>query len=141
MRPGDRLFLLGLLAAVAVCHASGLGAPFAFDDIGLLDNPNLGSLPALGQGFLHPHPPAPPGVQLPSYAYRPLTEASFMANGWLAGGNLMGLRVGNLLIHMGASGLVFLLARRLGEAAGAGGAAFARWAALFFAVHPLGFRR
>ncbi len=135
---GEWRFLLGLLLAILFCYLPGLNAPPAFDDA-LLQTYRLtrASPAALMKAFRDPVPASPQGISLPAYAYRPLTEASFVLNG-LAGGGLMGLRVGNLLIHVGAAVLVWVLARRLGEACGVEGRWFGRWAALCFAVHPMG---
>ncbi len=118
----DRVFLLCLAAATVACYAPGLDAPAAYDDrAAVLDNPAAASLPlALGAALRD----APP--------HRHLTEASFALNRLLAGDSLPALRAGNLGIHLAAAALVFLLARRWG------GSGPARWAAAFFALHPLG---
>ncbi len=132
MARGDRIFLPLLLVALAAAYAPGLRAPAAYDDDvwKFLDLRQ-----ALGR-FVDPIHPFP-GVQLPTYAYRPLTELSVVLNRALEP-SVEGLRAGNLLIHALAAILVFFLARRLGAALGCPEPAFARWAALFFAVHPLG---
>ena len=137
MKKGDGLFLVALLAATVFVYLGGLRAPPAFDDTVVGMYPlRLGTPGAMLKGFLHPVPAAPQGVPLPAYAYRPLTEASLVLNARLAGSalGLAGLRLGNLLIHLAACLVVFRLARAFGGQ----GAAFARWAALFFALHPLG---
>lgn len=118
----DRVFLFCLAAAVAACYAPGLRAPASYDDrAAVLSNPAAASLPLALERTLREVPP-----------HRHLTEASFALNRLLAGESLPALRVGNILIHLGATGLVFLLARRWG------GSGLARWAAAFFALHPLG---
>ncbi len=130
----DLPFLLALAAAVTLCYGPGLGGPPVYDDlVGILHNPKMARPDLLLRGFLDPTPQVPLGVPFTSIIYRPLTEASFALNlalGW----GLTGLRLGNLVLHVGTAWLVFLIALRLGE----GSRPFARWAALFFALHPLG---
>ena len=109
IRKGDILFLLGLLGAVAFVYVPGLQGPPVYDDgTGVLRNPVMGNLRGLPGRFLDPVPPQPPGVPLPSYAYRPFTEASFALQQAL-GASLPALRLGNLLLHAAASFLVFLI--------------------------------
>lgn len=139
MPTGDRAFLIVLGLAVAFVYVGGLGAPPAFDDALLATYPAThGSWEGVVRAFLHPVPASFQGVPLPAYAYRPLTETSFVLNAALGGGSHLALRLGNLLIHLGASCLVFLLARRLAGIMDRGRAWFPRLAALLFAVHPLG---
>ncbi len=128
-----------ILAALAFCYAIGLDAPPAYDDA-MLGVPirEMGQPGMVWQRFRDPRPLAPPGVMLPDYAYRPVTEASVALNAALTGPTVRGLRLGNLLIHAAAAFLVLLLARRLGPEAGIPSPAFPRWAALAFAVHPMG---
>lgn len=127
----DAAFVALLLLGALACYAPGLGAPPAYDDAGrILLNPRLGDPGALLRHFADASPRFLHGIPLPSY-YRPLTEATLALNRWIAGEGITGCRAGNLLIHAFAIVLVFLLVRRL---AGAGAA---RWAAAFFALHPL----
>lgn len=121
-----------LAAAAVLVQLPGLRAPAVHDDHGwVLRNPKLADAPALARGFWDPARREVDGVRLPSYAWRPLTEASFALN-FAIRPSIAGLRAGNLLIHAAASVLAFLLLRRLlGEGP-------ARWGALLFAVHPLG---
>ena len=132
---GDRAFLAALLGGLLLCYLPGLWAPPSFDDrAGVLENPRLRRAGLVLEGFLSPAPRRAQDVLLPGYAYRPLTEASFTLNAAVTGRSLAGLRAGNLLIHAACTLLVFVIARRLG--AGLPGA-FPRWAAAFFALHPL----
>ena len=132
---GDRVFLAALLGALMACALPGLWAPPAFDDrAGVLENPRLRHPGLALEGFLTPAPRRSQGVLLPGYAYRPLTEASFALNAAVTGWSPAGLRAGNLLLHAASTLLVFLIARRLGAGLPP---AFPRWAAFFFALHPL----
>jgi Tfp pilus assembly protein PilF len=134
----DLLFCMALAAAVALCYSPGLKGPPVYDDlVGILHNPKMTRPDLLARGFLDPTPQVPLGVPFPSIIYRPLTEASFAVNLALGGG-LTGLRVGNMLLHAGAACLIFLIALRLGDGLGIDPRPFARWASLFFALHPLG---
>ncbi len=133
MRHGDGRFLLGLLGAIAFLYAPGLPGPPVYDDY-LLGVYPLQRIPMLAR-FLDPVSPQPPGVPLPSYAYRPLTEASFALQQAL-GVDIPGLRLGNLLLHAACALLVFLVVRRL-AALLPGSPLSPRWAALLFALHPL----
>ncbi len=134
---GTRAFLLALLAAVALCYAPGLANPPAIDDeIGALHNANFPDPGRMLRAFRDPNPPSPAGIPTPGYAYRPLTELSFYLNLRLlppTENPIRALRAVNLLLHFGGSILVFLIARRFSE----GRTGLARWAALWFAVHPL----
>ena len=143
MRPlSDRAFLLlVLLPAVALATlASWAGRGIDLDCV--LGNPATRDAGALARAFRDPHPPATPGTPLPTYAWRPVTEASFWLNlavaERLGGGLLAWLRAGSLLLHAAAALAAFWAARELGRSLGIASGAFPRWAALFFALHPLG---
>ena len=130
---GETRFLLGLLLAAVLAYLPWFWGPPAYDDPLVLMYPSRMAGPSeIFHSFRDPVMPLPQGHTYPSYAYRPLTEATLAFNQWLTGDSIPAMRVGNLLIHLGATLLVFALARRLGATA------FARWAALFFAIHPLG---
>lgn len=136
MTRGDRLFLLGLALALILVYGPGLGSPGAYDDVyveGFVKR--HASLRGTLEAFRSPLPVPRTGMLAPDYAYRPLSELSLALNRRIFPGPAMGgLRLGNLALHGGCAVLVFLLARRLGPADSPG---FARWAAAFFAVHPL----
>ena len=127
----DWRFPLLLFLLIACCYAPGLAALPAHDDQ-LLTREILGppSVPALLGRFLDPVRPHAAGIPMPNYAYRPLTELSFSIN--LAGG-FASLRVVNLLLHGGACLAVLWLVGLLFPAE----PDLARWAAAFFALHPL----
>lgn len=109
----EGLFLAGVFLVAAFAYLPSLKAPPVYDDVlvSRLETPSL-----LGPARV------PKGVPLPKYAWRPLTEVSLL---WMPS------RAGNLLLHLAASGLVFLLVRRLEPS-------LAPWAAAFFSLHPLG---
>lgn len=130
----DLSWLLALAVAVAAVYAPGLGAEPVYDDeLGIQHNPRVHVPELTLRGFLEPTPRFLHGAKLPGWGYRPLTEASFAVNLWLSGGSFPALRAGNVMLHLAASLLVFLLARTLCAEA----PAFARWAAAWFALHPM----
>ncbi len=125
-------FRLALLALIAFCYLPGLASPAAYDDLyGVLLNPRLKDASAVAKGFRDPAPVPPEGVRTPGYAWRPLTEASFALNLWAG---LQGLRILNILLHWGSCLAVLWVVAQLFPAERHLG----RWAALCFAVHPLG---
>lgn len=124
-------FLLLLLPALLACYAPGFLAPPAYDDVTtILQNPKMLDDGALLRSFADPTERTP--QSLSSRCYRPLTEWTLGINLRLAHGSIMGLRIGNLLIHAVSALLAFALVRRLA------GEGTARWAVVFFALHPLG---
>lgn len=130
--PHRRILLPALLLLTAAAYMAGLPAPASYDDstLGMI-LARSGSPRALLNTFLNPAPPAPLGVPLPPYAWRPLTEASFVVNAAITGETaLWGLRLGNLAIHLAVVLLVWAVARRLVPQA-------ALWAAAFVALHPM----
>lgn len=131
-----RMDLLSLALAYALAAASygpRLDAPPVHDDrAGVLLNAKTELPRELLKGFFRPNPAAPPGTPVPWYAYRPLTEATFLVNLGIAH-SMRSLRAGSLLVHFAATALVLILVRRLAPERPAA----ARWAALFFAVHPM----
>ena len=109
---------LFLALLVGLCYLPTLSAPPVFDDrSAVLENPAAGGLPE-ALGSLAQAPP-----------HRGLTNLSFAVNRLLMGDSPAYLRLGSLLLHLGAAAAVWTLARRLGFSGG--------WAAAWFALHPL----
>jgi Flp pilus assembly protein TadD len=138
--PGGPIAAL-LLAAVAILlYLNALPNEFAFDDKHLIvGNPtiqDLGNLPEILTGDLWESVPG-----RASNYYRPLPALAFMTTYHLAGPHPWAFRLLNLLLHAGATLLLFstasCLLAELGETRvrAVGSAAFL--AALLFAVHPI----
>lgn len=131
-----RALLEGILVAAAAvaAQASGLFGDAVFDDgIGVLENPRVEDAGRLLRYARDPADRDGQGASLPNYAYRPLTELSFLLVREVLGPGIVVQRAVNLGLHAAAAWLVLALARRL-----CGGGAGAILAGLAFAVHPLG---
>jgi tetratricopeptide (TPR) repeat protein len=113
-----------LFAAVLLAYANSLGAPFLFDDLGAVQNN-----PTIRHWSTALFPPADGSTT----TGRPLVNLTFTLNYALHGDAVWGYHAGNLLIHAGATLLLYGLARRLFAAT----TAPALWLALLWAVHPL----
>jgi protein O-mannosyl-transferase len=116
-----------LLAVVALVYGNTLGNGFTMDDgIYVLQNPQVTH--ASVHALFSPH-------KL-SNVFRPVTFASFALNWRLGGGRPFSFHLFNLLLHAGATLLLYLLLESvLGASPPAKAIAFT--AALVFAVHPL----
>ena len=116
-----------LLAAVALVYGNTLRNEFTMDDgIYILRNPQVtnASVRGLFAG------------NKASNVFRPVTFATFALNWRLGGARPLGFHLFNLMLHAGASLLLYLLLEALlGASPPARAVAFA--AALVFAVHPL----
>ena len=122
--PAWLLPLLAVAAAVAVGAAS-LGNGFAYDDVPLIvENARVTTLLPPWEYFGLPYWPN-------GGLYRPLT-ACLTALLWKVGGGAPWIfHAANVTLHSLATGLVYLLARRVLMAP------WAAFAALLFAVHPV----
>jgi protein O-mannosyl-transferase len=142
--PASGLRRAGLALALALglavgAFAPGLAGPFVFDD-----GPSVAANEALVRGDLLAatvREPADPGSTL---AGRPVARASLALNRLLGGHSPTSYRVGNLLLHAAAAGLLFGVLRRVLGRVGRGGVsglpqatALAAGIAALWAVHPL----
>ena len=116
-----------LLAVVAVIYGNTLRNQFTMDDQPYIVNNLQVTHPSL-QAFFAPHKI--------SNVFRPVTFASFALNWRLGGGRPFGFHLFNLILHAGATLLLYLLLDAL-LGASPPGKAVAFVAALLFAVHPL----
>jgi tetratricopeptide (TPR) repeat protein len=116
-----------LLATVALVYGNTLRNEFTMDDgIYILRNPQVTN-PSV-QGLFAPNKT--------TNVFRPVTFATFALNWRLGGARPLGFHLFNLMLHAGASLLLYLLLEALlGASPPARAVAFA--AALVFAVHPL----
>jgi tetratricopeptide (TPR) repeat protein len=133
MNRKEALIVLGILGAAALSYAP-LWEAFPLDLDLVLRSPVVTDPGRLLADFFRPNPLSHPGPYTPTYAYRPVTELSFVWNLALTGPSAAGLRLGSLLLHVACAVLAFLIAR---QAMGPGRESMAAWAGLFFAVHPL----
>jgi Flp pilus assembly protein TadD len=121
---------LGLVAAVVLVYAGGVGHPFIFDDVGAIAlNPQIRSLsPSVA---LSPPAETPVGG-------RPLVNFAFALNYAAGGLDVQGYHVVNMALHAACAllifGLVGLVARTVTASSGR---IFAFMVALIWAVHPL----
>jgi protein O-mannosyl-transferase len=123
----DRYLVGLLLAVVVIAYANTLVNEFAMDDeLYILRNPQVTS-PSL-HNLLSPN-------QV-SNVYRPLAFATLALNWALGGPEPLGYHLLNLLLHAGATWLLYLLLQELiGSSPEGKTAAFA--AAVLYAVHPI----
>ena len=116
-----------LLAAVAVIYGNTLRNQFTMDD-GVYILRNAQVTHASVRGLFAPNKD--------SNVFRPLTFATFAVNWRLGGASPLGFHLFNLVLHAGATLLLYLLLEALfGSSPPVKDVAFA--AALVFAVHPL----
>ncbi|MGB9489529.1 MAG: glycosyltransferase family 39 protein, partial [Terriglobales bacterium] len=118
------------VALAILVYVMALRYPFIYDDIGqVLKNPSIQSWQNLPQYFTHnvwSH------LNAVSNYYRPLFLLWMLLNFSLFGTNPAGWHAASILLHAGATALVYLLARRdLKDNAAAG------FCAAIFAVHPI----
>jgi hypothetical protein len=136
-RVRTRLAVALLLAACALVYANALWNSFVFDDVQLVKENDairsIGSLPEILTGNLW-------GVLgRASNYYRPLPPLLYMVTYALFGLAPWAFHLLNIVLHAGASVLVFLIASRWPRGAGRDADTLvpALLAALVFAVHPL----
>jgi protein O-mannosyl-transferase len=116
-----------LFAAVALIYGNTLRNEFTMDD-GIYVLRNSQVTQASVRGFFAPNKF--------SNVFRPVTFATLALNWQLGGARPFGFHLFNLILHAGATWLLFLLLEALlGASPGAKTVAFV--AALIFAVHPL----
>ena len=129
-RREQRLLALLLLVACVLPFANGLGADFTYDDKAIVrDNVRIQEPSTLGQVFETSYFGGPRGS---GTAYRPILLLSYGVQWWIHGKSAILFRAVNLLLHAGATFLVWGLWRRLFVPRAA-----ALSAALLFAVHPI----
>ncbi len=133
------LEMLLLAAVVGGVYAAGLDAPPLFDDdVGVVDNPRLRDPGRLLRYALNAVDADARAGGVPNYAYRPLTEATFLLNQRFAGESLADYRVGNILIHILAACTILLILRHLAGLLGWATKGLPLLGALWFALHPFG---
>lgn len=131
----DLKYLLPLLLVVAVVYWPGLAGGFIFDD-----RPNIVANSALRlfDGSLSTLLEASEGG-LSSPLGRPLSLASFAANIFLFGESPFYFKLVNLLIHLAAGVLVYVLVKQIWRGLIADGreAWASRWIAALWLLHPI----
>lgn len=120
---------VGLIAVVATAHGGATTGGFHYDDkISITENLAIRQW----QPWFYWTSPLAASSEPGVAGYRPLTVASFALNYALGGLNPAGYLAGNLLLHLAASWLVFVVGRRLLR-----DDRWAALAALVYAVHPV----
>jgi hypothetical protein len=118
-----------LIATVAAAHAGALDGGFHYDDrVTITENLAIRTW----QPLFYVTSPLAVSSEPGSAGYRPLTVASFAANYALGRLDPFGYLLGNLLLHLALSWMVFLVGRALLEDD--------RWAAVaavIYALHPV----
>jgi len=129
--PGTLFAAALVVAASLVAYAPSFGVPFTFDDVHIIDNPDL-------------HDVRDPAAVLAYYPSRPLPMLSFALNYTLAGVHPLSWHVVNFALHALASVALLLLVRKVFETPALSGRVdealrtpVAACAAVVFAVHPL----
>jgi tetratricopeptide (TPR) repeat protein len=121
-----------IIVACALSYWNSLSGQFVWDDNTLIvDNVYMQSFRFLPEFFTHDIWSVGMKKIVSGY-YRPLLAASFMLDYSLWQKNPFGYHLGNILLHILASILVFLLTEKL-----AAKTRLAFFAALLFATHPL----
>lgn len=121
--------LLGLGLAALIPYLGVLRGPFLYDDhLYVTGNPFVLEGGTWGELFRSPYPPDQPSLGL----YRPLLTASYRLNFLLSGENPVSYHVLNLVAHIAATVLLYLLLRMMFPRR-----RFPAFAALLFAVHPI----
>lgn len=119
------VLLLLVLVSTFVLYVGTATFGFVYDDVlQVLDNASIRSWNTLAHDFTSPV------VQTPYY--RPLFTLWLRLNYALFGTHATGWHVASVLLHVAATALVFLVARRLSERADV-----ALVAALLFGIHPI----
>jgi len=122
--PAVLLPFLGL-----VVFGNVLDAPFQYDDLHSIKyNPHIRSLSDVAHHFVDP---GTFSSRVRGFMYRPVLMTSYSLDYALWGGEAIGFRLLNLLLHVIVSGLFGLLVRRWV------GADAAMGAAVLFLVHPM----
>jgi tetratricopeptide (TPR) repeat protein len=128
------LAIVGLVLLTAAAYHNSLTGAFVFDDVpAIAENPTIRALWPLSGAL---SPPDNSGV-----GGRPLANLSFALNHALHGTSVVGYHVGNLLLHLGSTLLLFGIVRRtlhlvFGDT-GRGLTGLALAAAACWGVHPL----
>lgn len=129
------LFLLILMMAAAAVYAHTIDAPFYFDDV-----PNIVENPAVHLTRLSIEDVRRAASESP-LGNRPLSYLSIAANFYLGGLDTTSYRLVNIMMHLAATGLLFLVIHATLELVDykprSHRAAIAFLAALIWAVHPI----
>lgn len=109
-RPPVLFVALVLVAATALTFAPGLDNPYIGVEAraAIRDNPQLASI---GASFTNPSPLLV-STHAPNLVLRPSSSASYALNFALCGATPRCLQAGNLLLHLGAGLLLFVLLQR-----------------------------
>lgn len=129
-----RIHLAAALLLALVAYANALGNNFVLDDIGIIvENPLVQQGANVWTVFTSGYwPSGASGVSMDPTLYRPLAILSFVLNGSEPGLNATAFHAVNVVLHMVATALVFVLALRVFKSAAPSLAA-----AAVFAVHPV----
>jgi hypothetical protein len=123
------LVAIAIVVAVVIAHGGAINGEFHYDDkVTITENLAIRQW----QPWFYFTSPFAASSEPGAEGYRPLTVTSFALNYALGGLDPTGYLVGNLLLHLAASWLVFVVGRRL--------LFDDRWAALaalVYAVHPV----
>jgi Flp pilus assembly protein TadD len=120
---------IGLIAVVVAAHGGAVNGGFHYDDkVSITENLAIRKW----QPWFYLTSPSAASSEPGAAGYRPLAVASFAINYAAGGLNPPGYLLGNLLLHLAASWLVFLVGRRLLR-----DDRWAALAALIYAVHPV----
>lgn len=127
--PGLMIYLVLLVLATVIPYAFSLGGEFVFDDkLLIIVDKTTHSLSNIPKAFAQPFID---DTTSPVKYYRPVVTVTFILNHAMFGQSPVGYKATNLLLHLIATLLVFVLSRRLLKNSMA-----ALFAGLVFAVHP-----
>jgi tetratricopeptide (TPR) repeat protein len=123
------LVAVGLVAVVVAAHGGAIRGEFHYDDkVSVTENLAI----RIWQPWFYLTSPLAATSEPGAAGYRPLTVATFAMNYAIGGLDPSGYLVGNLLLHLAASWLVFVVGRVLLR-----DDRWAALAALLYAVHPV----
>jgi Flp pilus assembly protein TadD len=103
-----------VLLVVLIAYLNALRVPFVWDDHRLVEGHALHLDWSAVPGLFVENYWSVPGDASPHSFYRPLTTASFVADGSIWSGRPLGFHLTNLLAHLGVCALAFATARRCG---------------------------
>jgi tetratricopeptide (TPR) repeat protein len=130
LRPG--LLLAAVLVAVVAAYSNAIAGPFAWDDRLLIqDNPAVHRLGNPARHFTSVFWAKSASYEANPVYYRPLVTLSYAADWVRSGGDPDAFHLTNVLLHLAAVALLFVVARRLGAAPAA-----AALAAVLFGLAP-----
>lgn len=118
--------------AALIVYACTIGGTYIYDDVAIVrDDPRVQQPARWSELWTQPYFPTAGRGAVVDPLYRPLVSTSFAVQRWLGGDRPWAFHLVNVLLHMGVSAVLVLLAARLGGLA-------AGWVAgILFAVHPV----